>query len=174
MYKRSSDGGIGRREGLKIPWPVMVVRVRSSLGAPKIANEVPTTMFGVILLRAIIYCPAVWRSHKRFWFFWRRFDSFRDNTIEVIWKRVSSNIAALIIHPSNPEGCDGAGTGSFCKLPKAAGRINRSRCAVRLNLCTGVYLLCLISSRKSSWLHVGSNPISPTKYTTSYIWIHIK
>ena len=27
----------------------------------------------------------------------------------------------------------------------------------------GVYLLSLIRSRKSKWLHVGSNPITPTK-----------
>ena len=27
----------------------------------------------------------------------------------------------------------------------------------------GVYLLSLIRSRKSKWLHIGSNPISPTK-----------
>ena len=28
----------------------------------------------------------------------------------------------------------------------------------------GVYLLSLIRSRKSKWLHVGSNPITPTKW----------
>ena len=29
----SRDGGIGRHEGLKIPWPVMAVRVRVPLAA---------------------------------------------------------------------------------------------------------------------------------------------
>lgn len=29
-----SNGGIGRHEGLKIPWPVMAVRVRVPLAAP--------------------------------------------------------------------------------------------------------------------------------------------
>ena len=32
---RSRNGGIGRHEGLKIPWPVMAVRVRVPLAAPK-------------------------------------------------------------------------------------------------------------------------------------------
>ena len=32
LYK-CSDGGIGRHEGLKIPWPVMAVRVQIPIGA---------------------------------------------------------------------------------------------------------------------------------------------
>ena len=32
---KSSDGGMGRHEGLKIPWPVMAVRVQVPLGVPK-------------------------------------------------------------------------------------------------------------------------------------------
>ena len=31
---RCRNGGIGRHEGLKIPWPVMAVRVRVPLAAP--------------------------------------------------------------------------------------------------------------------------------------------
>ena len=33
----------------------------------------------------------------------------------------------------------------------------------RVNLFIGVYLLSLIRSRKSNWLHVGSIPIAPTR-----------
>ena len=33
----------------------------------------------------------------------------------------------------------------------------------RAQINIGVYLLSLIRSRKSKWLHIGSNPISPTK-----------
>ena len=33
----------------------------------------------------------------------------------------------------------------------------------RAQIHIGVYLLSLIRSRKSKWLHIGSNPISPTK-----------
>ena len=32
--KQCRNGGIGRHEGLKIPWPVMAVRVRVPLAAP--------------------------------------------------------------------------------------------------------------------------------------------
>ena len=34
MMCQRPDGGIGRRRGLKIPWPVKVVWVRVPLGAP--------------------------------------------------------------------------------------------------------------------------------------------
>ena len=33
----------------------------------------------------------------------------------------------------------------------------------RAQINIGVYLLSMIRSRKSKWLHIGSNPISPTK-----------
>ena len=33
VFRSCRDGGIGRHEGLKIPWPVMAVRVRVPLAA---------------------------------------------------------------------------------------------------------------------------------------------
>ena len=34
MHSVCRNGGIGRHEGLKIPWPVMAVRVQVPLAAP--------------------------------------------------------------------------------------------------------------------------------------------